>query len=265
MKKSIIIMIFAVLFCYCQKQESEPTTVLRVNLTSTYYMPIFTEIVDVQVAFTDTINPSTENWIAVTNAKGIYNLAELSNGTKKLLGIEKLENGKITKLKINFGDKNFYLQRNPTDSTKLDTVRIDYASNFNKELIVPVEIPVNNYVISNVLIDIDVYHSLFIDKNKKYYISPKIRVYDFGYVASVKGSATPGDSIEGIILSSDGDTLVTRPNSAGSYKIDGLRKGDWKIHVVPFNTTKFKDTTFQVKLDKLIETNVDEVKLTPKK
>ncbi|GEM_PF-2249092 len=265
MKKSFLLIIAAILFFSCQKQDNELTSVLKMNITSTYYLPIFTEIEDVQVAFADTINPSTENWISVANAKGVYNLAELSNGTKKLMDVVKLENGRITKVKISFGENNFYLQRNAKDSTKLDTVKIDYINNFNKELVLPVNIPINNYVISNVVIDIDVFHSLFVDRNNKYYISPKVRVYDFGYVASVKGNATPGDSISGIILSSEGDTLITRPNPSGNYKIEGLRRGDWKIHIVPINTDRYNDTVFEVKLDKLIETNIEAIKLSLKK
>lgn len=268
MKKYILLIISIVSVWGCDKTDSQDiTTQLRLSVTSTYFYPVkvYADIASVSVAVTDVDGTSDEQWLEVDNAKGVFNLYKLSNGAHQSLGAKKMSAGTITQIKITLGNNNYIVKANAEKPTQTDSIKIDFPKNFNPEVIIPLDVLMENSIITNLAVDFDMVRSLWVDADKTIYFAPKVRVYNYGYSSALRGSVTPADSVNFVAMIKEKDTVFTHPVTSGSFQVDGLSQGQWKIVINALPDTKYTDTTFTKQVDKSGVIQIDAVQLPLKK
>lgn len=172
----------------------------------------------------------TRNWIPLyyLPLSNVINVSSLVNNTQLILGRSEVPLGRISQLKLVFGDGQYLV---------LDDERrnLSWADEAQKEFVLDVNYPLNGATSYDLVLDIDLARSILPDPNREgdFLFSPIIRSFETGNVAAISGTVTPTDAQPFVHAVLGEDTISTLTDGTGAFYLNGLQAGLYTIYIEP--------------------------------
>ncbi|MFB6457294.1 DUF4382 domain-containing protein [Chitinophaga sp. Hz27] len=200
---------------------------------------------------------SCQVWDSLAIHPGVYDLLTLRNGADTLLAGGTVHKGTMERIRITIGSNNSLVKNGVTYPVTSITgqskiiIRVrhtewDQLSTDNLQL----------------WLDFDVQRSIIKTRDGKFILSPYINVFTILKMGSLSGRVTPTDAYPVItVYNSNSDTLYALPWKDGSFKVRGLKPGNWNVFINP--SAPYKDTTISnVSINKGQDTPLGQIKLS---
>lgn len=192
---------------------------------------IFVKRVEVHKAGSD----STSGWIVLNNTTRSFNLLDLRNGAKAVLGDSVLQPGQYTQIRLIL-DNGSYVVENGMKHNLTVPSGFQTGIKLNHEFTL---LPDNLY---ELVLDFNVDKSIHMTGNGKYMMKPVIRVTPIITSGTISGQVLPLDAKATVFAISGTDTVsATYPNTAGFFKLMALPYGVYDVAIFP-DTAVYKDT-----------------------
>ncbi|PSL46084.1 uncharacterized protein DUF4382 [Chitinophaga niastensis] len=199
---------------------------------------------------------SCQLWDSLGIHPGVYDLLTLRNGADTLLAGGNIHKGTMERIRITVGNNNSLVKNGVTYPLKSVTGQT--------KIIVRVRHSEWDEVSTSDLqlwLDFDVQRSIIRVWDGQFILRPYINVFTILKMGSLSGTVTPWDAYPVLsVYNNSKDTLYALPWREGSFKVRGLKVGDWNVFVNASNG--YKDTTITgVKVERGKDTKVGNIKL----
>jgi len=204
--------------------------------------------VNVSIKSVEVKDTSTDTgWVKINSPQKTFNLLELTNGASAVLGSKELPAGTYEQIRLILNkDGNSVV----VDGTK-HNLFIPSGAQTGIKLNINAEIKPD--ITYTLLLDFDAARSIVETGNQhsqhasRYLLKPVIRATNQAETGNISGAIKPVDAKPFIYAISDSDTLSSTKadTTDGSFKLVGLKEGNYTVSVEPADTTAYqtKDTT----------------------
>lgn len=168
-----------------------------------------------------------EGWITIPLAKpGVCSLSGSGNGNDLMLGVAKVNSGKISMLRMIYGDNNTIVVNGISYPL---TILINPASGI--EMNYEAELEAGKVV--RLWIDIEAVQSVYSTGDGKYFLKPYFRLFSEASSGSISGSVFPAKALPvvGVYNNTDSETpvMLAVPDAAGHFLIRGIHPGNYEV------------------------------------
>ncbi|AWW30648.1 hypothetical protein DN752_11215 [Echinicola strongylocentroti] len=187
----------------------------------------------------------TQEWIPLDYLplSNIVNVSALVNDSKLILGRGELPLGKISQVKLVFGDGQYLVSED-------QELSLQFANAEDEAYIHEVNYPLEGGMSYDLVLDIDLSRSIQAgNTNDVFLFDPVIRVFETGSSATIEGKVTPLDAYPYIYAIMGQDTLGTLTDSLGNFTFIGLEAGEYTVSFEPRAPYLDSLTTVITKLD----------------
>lgn len=221
MKLLYLLSLFLIFFSCKKKTETKFSTYeLRLIDSPGMYQNLFIDITSVEVMIQGI------GWKTMNNKfSGLIDLLEYNNGVDLLLADKYLEQGKIIKVRILFGENNFIVKNGIYHTLIL-------SANVQNGLIIDMDSDLKDLDMLEEWIDIDVGKSIIENNDGTFIFNPSVRTFKNQFNGRIKGYVFPIESQPYIQAIKGNDTLTAIPDSSGFYQFSGLQ-GSYKLKFIP--------------------------------
>ena len=222
----VAIFTFSMLSCGKDTTDSQPTLELRLTDGPGSFEAVLIDVIGAEV-HVNKDTASSSGWQALTIKKGVYDVLKLNNGVDTILGATKLPLGDVSEIRLILGDNNsvkvggqsFPLVIGSSDKSGLKL-------KFEKKLLAGISYKVT--------LDFDAAKSVKeVKKGAEYKMNPVLRLFTDAENGSIRGEIAPITCKTVVYAIQGTDTLTSSfPSSVGSFVLQGLNAGTYKISVV---------------------------------
>ncbi len=179
---------------------------------------------------------STNGWITLNDSLRYFNLLDLTNGAKAVLGNAELDAGNYTQIRLILADSNYVV----------DTNGVRYHLTVPSGTQTGIKL-VNNFTISDgniyeLYLDFNLSKSIIITGNGNYKLKPTIKVVPIIISGSISGKVLPLDADAVVNAITGSDTISTFPLVDGTFLLVAVPEGEYSVEINPGNLT-YTDTT----------------------
>lgn len=191
---------------------------------------IFVKRVEVHKAGSD----STSGWIVMNNTTRAFNLLDLRNGAKAVLGDSVLQPGQYTQIRLIL-DIGSYVVENGMKHA------LTVPSGFQTGIKLNHAFTLEPNTLYELMLDFNVDKSINMTGNGKYMMKPVIRVMPVITSGTISGKVLPLDAKATVFTVVDQDTVSTYPDADGFFKLMALPQGVYDVTIFP-DTSVYKDS-----------------------
>ena len=246
MKKSLFVLFLTVLLAWygctssnSTEPQSNPTGIMQVLMTddpAAYdQVNIVVDSARVHVNNADT----SSGWYTLNKSSTTYNLLSLVNGVNAMIGNAKLPVGHYTQLRLYIGSGSNVVVNGQTKS-------LNVPSGSQSGLKLNVDATIHSDDVYTLTLDFDAGRSIVVSgapSNPSYSLKPVIRVVTTATTGTIAGTVSPAASQPSLWTYGTVDTLSTRTDAAGAFKLVGLSAGTYSLFVAPKDPSTYRDTT----------------------
>ncbi|MBD3626844.1 DUF4382 domain-containing protein [Cyclobacterium sp.] len=236
------IAIFSGLLMACDNAASENRSLVNILLVDTPgdFEQVWIEVLGVEILPAGS-RGSAENasWINLPYqaASNMVRISDLVNEERLLIGRTEIQSGMVSKIKLLLGNELYLIQ----DETRID---LDKDSDFENKLEIDINVnalPGNSY---DIYLDFDLASSVVRSSGGNYQLDPRIRAFESGVAAVIRGSILPRNVNSHVFIRSDTDTLTTLTGANGGFYLQGIPPNDYQITIDAPEI--YQDTAFNV-------------------
>lgn len=201
---------------------------------------VYLELKRVEVFVQNSNRGGDDSWVSLyyIPLSNVVNISALVNGSQLILGRSELPLGKITQIKLVFGDEQYLV----LDEEPLSLVWEDPSE---MEYIIDVDYTLEGGRSYDIVLDIDLARSITdSDQEEVYLFSPKIRSFETGSIAAISGTVSPLAAQPYIYAILGEDSISTLTDDSGNFLFNGLEAGDYAIYINP--RAPYQDSLFTV-------------------
>lgn len=234
--------LLSVLFMGCDNAASENRSLVNILLVDAPgdFEQVWIEVLGVEILPSGS-RGSAENasWVSIPYqaASNLVRISDLVNEERLLIGRTEIQSGMVSKVKLLLGSELYLIQ----DETRID---LNTNSDFENQL----EIDINVNALSgnsyDIILDFDLARSVVRTDNGNYQLDPRIRAFESGVAAIIRGSILPRTVKPHIYVHSDTDTLTTLTGNNGGFYLQGIPPNDYQITIDA--PVSYLDTAFNV-------------------
>lgn len=215
------LLLFGLIFSSCNK-ESEKSYPFSVRMTDNPapYSAVNIDLKEVIVKGNDDVE------ITFTDAAGIIDLLELSNGNNVLLATGSLNTDSIQQIRLVLGPENTIVVDGETHDLSTPSAE---QSGLKLQVHQALE-PGVNY---EIMLDFDANKSIVKTGNGGYKLKPVIRTINTATSGAIRGNITPVGTVASVTAESGGETYSSNVDSDGNFLIMGLPEGTYSLTVTP--------------------------------
>lgn len=216
---------------------------------------LYLDINQIEVTVLDSAGRQSD-WIPLEFDSKEFNLLDLSGG-KSVQIVDQYfpANQTISNIKLVFGDRSRAVPTTGVDNTE----NLIIPDVLTDGLVIPVIENLYPNHISSIVIDVQTAFAV-LESNGNYYLNPVTRAFPETFGGSIRGTVAPREAFATVLITQETDTLFTVPEPEGLFVFNGLREGDWKIHILANRLSGFKDTVFT---DVVVQGKITELKPNP--
>jgi hypothetical protein len=162
-------------------------------------------------------------WRSLEVEEGVYNILDLTNGQDTLLSALELPAGRISQIRLIFGENN---------SVKIDgiTKELSTPSAQQSGLKLNIHADLVEGVTYKVLLDFDAARSIVSRGNGEYNLKPVIRSIVEAQSGAIAGTVTPVESLPAVFAIAGDDTVATGyTDNTGRFLLKGVPAGLYKV------------------------------------
>lgn len=168
-----------------------------------------------------------DGWISIPLTKpGVFSLSGTGNGNDIMLGAAKVNSGKISILRMIYGNNNTIVVEGVSYPL---TILINPATGIEMNY----EAQLESGKVFRLMIDIEAFQSVYSTGHGKYFLKPYFRLFSEASSGSISGSVYPAEAmpVAGVYNSTDSDTpiMLAIPDAAGHFLIRGIRPGNYEV------------------------------------
>lgn len=207
---------------------------------------VFLDIQRVEVYVQSGNSAGTQEWIPLDYLplSNIVNVTKLVNESQLIIGRGELPLGKISQIKVVFGDGQYIVQDN-------EQLSLEFANEEEKAFILEANYPLDGGMSYDLILDIDLSKSILADQANanNFLFDPVIRSFETGNIAAIEGTVTPTDARPYVYAILGEDTVGTLTDSLGNFMLKGLQAAEYKVYFQPRPPYLDSLTTVITKLD----------------
>lgn len=210
---------------------------------------VWLEITGAEVYAQSGNSASTSEWFALDYIplSNNVNVSSLVAGSQLILGRTELPLGKISQLKLLFGEEHFLIK----DEARIP---LSFENEQDKEVLVEVDYDLiggNSY---DIFLDIDLAKSIKSDAENpgSFVFTPMVHSFVTGETAQISGKVSPVEAQPFVHAIIGEDTVSTLTDDSGNFLFRNLQAGEYKVYFEPIST--YKDS-----LTNIITTKIDSV------
>ncbi|GGF34869.1 hypothetical protein GCM10011339_23940 [Echinicola rosea] len=207
---------------------------------------VYLDIQRVEVFVESGNSAGTQEWIPLDYLplSNIVNVSALVNDSRLILGRGELPLGKISKVKLVFGDGQYLVQDNEARS-------LQFADQEDKAYEHEVNYPLEGGMSYDLIMDIDLSRSVGINPSDEnsFLFTPFMRVFEKTNNTKITGEVSPLDAKPYVYAVLGEDTLATLTDSLGNFTFIGLEAGEYQVYIEPRAPYLDSLTTVFTKLD----------------
>ncbi len=192
---------------------------------------------------------STSGWLTLNDSLRYFNLLDLTNGAKAVLGNSELDAGEYTQIRLILTDSCYVVDSNGIKHY----LTVPSGTQTGIKLIHNFTITEGN--IYELYLDFNVNRSIIITGHGSYMLKPTINVIPLVISGSISGKVLPLDAQASVNAISGSDTISTFTLIDGTFLFPAVPEGTFDISVIPGNIL-YADTTI-TGVDVIANQNVD--------
>jgi hypothetical protein len=165
--------------------------------------------------------------VALNVIPDIYNLLDLTNGTKVLIATGTLETANVEQIRLILG---------PNNSVVVDNVSYPLSTPSAEQsgLKLQVHQTLQNGILYNVLLDFDANQSIVLQGNGSYQLKPVIRTIETAISGIISGKISPIGTLAVVTATSaSGLSYSTNVNINGDFQLLGLPPESYTVIITP--------------------------------
>jgi hypothetical protein len=231
---NVMVICALVFLAGCSKSESNSNATLQVMLTDAPadYDAVLIDIQDVQIHVSE--NDAEGSWQSLEVNKGVYNLLDFRDGMDTVLAAIELPAGTISQMRLLLGPNNQIVTGGETHNLETPSAQ-QSGLKFN------IQATLTGGVLYKLWIDFDAARSIVHKGNGGYLLKPVIRTFTEAVSGAISGNVSPAEAMPYVMALTSTDTLGTYAADNGSFRIDGVPAGIWKVKFEPKDP--YADTT----------------------
>lgn len=234
----LVIALVMIVIAGCSDNSTGPVTQgnsnLKIYLTDSPAtldsVIIFVKRVEVHKAGSD----STSGWIVMNNTTRAFNLLDLRNGAKAVLGDSVLQPGQYTQIRLIL-DNGSYVVENGMKHM------LTVPSGFQTGIKLNHQFTLEPNTLYELMLDFNVDKSIHMTGNGMFMMKPVIRVMPVITSGTISGKVLPLDAQATVFTVVDQDTVSTYPDADGFFKLMALPQGVYDVTIFP-DTSVYKDS-----------------------
>jgi hypothetical protein len=232
MKRLILVLGIAIigLFSGCSENSTEPETgngTLKMYLVDA---PAGYDAVNIAV---DRVEVHVSNgagkdsgWVVINDQPQTYNLLDLTNGARAVLGEATLAPQHYTQIRLFVGEGSHVIVDGVQETLYIpsSTVKLTHA------------FWIEANTLYEITLDFDAEKSVFETGSNRYTLQPTIRVIANVVSGTISGTVTPLDASASVwVVTENMDTITTYPDTTGYFKLMAVPEGMYDVYVTPGN------------------------------
>lgn len=189
-------------------------------------------------------------WQELPVSKKRYNLLELNNGKDTLLASGKVFAGILKEIQLSLGENSTLTLENG-DTFPLNTPEIIHSR--AKLILAESSTPKGE---NQVVLDFDIFKSVlesphYQDSSKMVYqFQPHVRIFSKAAGGAVEGWVLPAEALPIVqAINAQKDTLFTKANESGYFKLWGLSEGDYTLRYTSQSESPYKEEIRNISIE----------------
>ncbi|QDH78662.1 DUF4382 domain-containing protein [Echinicola soli] len=207
---------------------------------------VFLDIERVEVFVESGNSAGTKEWIPLDYLplSNIVNVSALVNDSRLILGRGELPLGKISQVKLVFGDGQYLVQEN-------QELVLQFADPEDEAYEHEVNYPLEGGMSYDLIMDIDLSRSILASPSEEgsFLFDPVVRVFEKTTSTEIQGKVTPINAKPYVYAIIGQDTLGTLTDSLGNFTFIGLEAAEYQVYFEPRAPYLDSLTTVITKLD----------------
>ena len=181
------------------------------------------------------VHSESQGWIVVNNTTRTFDLLQLTNGVRSVMGEATLEAGTYTQIRLLL-DAGSYLVINGVRHA------LTVSSGFETGIKLVHQFRIEANFLYELYLDFDANRSIILTGNGEYKMKPTIRVAAVNTTGTISGIVLPPTHLAVITAISGADTATTFASAlTGSFKLMALPPASYEVRIQ--STASVRDTT----------------------
>lgn len=181
------------------------------------------------------VHSESQGWIVVNNTTRTFDLIQLTNGARSVLGETSLEAGRYTQIRLLLVEGSYVVVNGIRHA-------LTVASGFETGIKLVHQFQIDANFLYELYLDFDANRSIVLQGNGQYTLKPTIRVSAAATTGTISGIVLPATHLAVITAMSTTDTASTFANAVtGSFKVMTLPPATYNLWIQ--STSVVRETT----------------------